>query len=132
MLIRLDSIVERMPGIGNEGPGKIHGFVLFVHDDFDGTGVVILVFSEGRRHRCHHKRFVFFKSLAQGIDDFRCNERLISLDVDDDIGIRVMAHGFGQTVRPVGMVFPGHDGMAAKGDYCIIYAGIIDCHDDGR
>ena len=70
--------------------------------------------------------------MAQVVDDIRRNERFIALDVDDDIGIGKMSHSLGQTVGPIGMVFPGHDSPAAKRNDRIIDLGIVDGDDDSR
>ena len=65
-------------------------------------------------------------------DEVRGKDRLVALDVDDDVlGGQVEPRGgFGQAVAARGVVVPGHDGPAAERLDALLNAPIIGGHPD--
>ncbi len=65
-------------------------------------------------------------------DELRGKDRLVPLDIDDDVlGGQVKERGgFGQAVAPRGVVLPGHEDPAAEGLHALLDAPIIGGHPD--
>ena len=65
-------------------------------------------------------------------DELRGKDRLVPLDVDDDVLGRQVEErrGFGQAVAARGVVLPGHEGLAAESGDAIPDAPIIGGHPD--
>ena len=72
------------------------------------------------------------KTAARLRDEVRGKDRLVPLDVDDDVlgGQVEERRGFGQAVAARGVVLPGHEGPAAEGLDAIPDARIIGGHPD--
>lgn len=88
VLIGLDApFFKGVARVRDEGARKIHGFILLVEDDFDGTRVVVFVFLQRRSDGSHGQVRFRFKGPAQVVDDVRRDERFVALDIDDDVGI---------------------------------------------
>lgn len=100
---------------GDEGAGEIEGVAVAIDDDLDDAGFGCGFRMRGALHeRGHGKRWVVEERLNGFVDHACVDERLVALDVDDDVAVDVL-DGLGEPIRAAGMVGGGHDGAAAGG-----------------
>jgi hypothetical protein len=123
-----------VPPMGDGRSGKIESPASVVHHDLHHVGIKIIHFvlytSAGKSQGRHGAARAFLERLYETIDHDRLDQRLISLDVDDDIVGRKPDEppGFGQAVRAAGVAGAGHHGFAAEGLYGLQDARVVRRH----
>ncbi len=93
---------HRIARIGNQGAAEVDGVAVFVEDDFDGIGILPIRRNRPiRAGRSCHLYVVFHQDFGGAVDEFRGNQRLVALYVDNHRMRRQLqrGRGFGKARR---------------------------------
>jgi hypothetical protein len=109
--------VQFLLGVANPGNGsarKIEGIFVEIENGFDDVGIQDVVgVADGRGDRGDLRRRIFQKAGDGGVNAERVDERLVALDIDEDVA-RFVCGNFGDTLGAGTMIGASHASAAAE------------------
>ena len=112
-------------GKGNQRTREIQSIAFLIHHHFDHAVLRRFFRQQGRAQGSHLQSRSLYKSCCQGFNNLRFHEGLITLNIDDNIRIRVFTGHFRQPVRSGRMSARGQYRLAAEDFYRFYNAFVI-------
>ena len=107
---------------------EIRGVTIFVNLDLDDCGTPDIIHIANRLGgRSHLRAGIIDQRVNRAIYCFRIDQRLISLDIHDDLGIEITSN-FGDAIGAARMIIARHSGFKTRSVYCLKDSSIVGGH----